>query len=304
MADLHAAQSRVAVGSELAQTPCGTLEYAIRGRGPPVLMVHGSGGGFDQGLEFAAPLLQAGFTVIAPSRFGYLRTALPQDASPEAQADAHACLLDALGLRTVAAIGGSAGAPSVTQLCLRHPERCSAMILVVPATSIAEPGSEPFRPSPFRELVIRTTLRSDFVFWAGSRLSPPLMIESLLATPMQDVENASPDEQDRVHDILRHIQPVSPRAGGLWNDMTVTTAPMPVDFERIETPTLIITTENDGFGTFLGARAAARRIPGARLITYPDGGHLWVGHQTEVWSGIAGFLRDSGRAAAEPLHLH
>ena len=34
----------------------------------------------------------------APSRFGYLRTPLPSDASPAAQADAHSCLLDALGL--------------------------------------------------------------------------------------------------------------------------------------------------------------------------------------------------------------
>ena len=54
-------------------------------------------GGFDQGLELGDGLVRAGFRLIAPSRFGYLRTPLPADASAEAQADAHASLLDALG---------------------------------------------------------------------------------------------------------------------------------------------------------------------------------------------------------------
>jgi 2-hydroxy-6-oxonona-2,4-dienedioate hydrolase len=61
-------------------------------------MIHGSGGGHDQGMAWARPLVQQGVRVIAMSRFGYLRTPRPADASPEAQADAHACLLDALGI--------------------------------------------------------------------------------------------------------------------------------------------------------------------------------------------------------------
>src|SRR6185312_9519174 len=132
------------------------------------LMVHGAGGGFDQGLEFGAPVVRAGFRVIAPSRFGYLRTPLPADASPEAQAQAHVCLLDALGIDRVVAVGGSAGAPSVVQLCVRHAERCSAMVLVVPAVFIPEPGKPPIKPTRFAEFVIGTALRSDFAFWAGS----------------------------------------------------------------------------------------------------------------------------------------
>jgi len=47
---------------------------------------------------------------------GYLRTPMPADASAAAQADAHACLLDALGIRRAAVMGGSAGAPSALQM--------------------------------------------------------------------------------------------------------------------------------------------------------------------------------------------
>lgn len=288
--DMEAASARVTTGSQLAFTDCGPIEYAVAGDGPPVLVVHGSGGGFDQGLEIAAPLIQAGFSAIAPSRFGYLRTPLPRTGSPVAQARAHGCLLDALGAGEVAVIGVSAGAPSATEFCLLSPQRCSALILLVPATAIAEPGSKPFKPSPFREIVIRTSLRSNFLFWAGSRIARGTMIESVLATPMRDFERASPEEQGRVLDVLRHIQPVSPRSRGLWNDMAVTTAPAAVEFESIRTPTLILTTENDGYGTPIGARSAARRTPGARLVTYPDGGHVWVGHHSEVWSEVERFL--------------
>src|SRR5689334_16704450 len=74
--DLGAAVKRVSTGSHVAKTPCGSIEYALAGNGPPLLMIHGAGGGFDQGLQFGTPLVRAGFTVIAPSRFGYLRTPL------------------------------------------------------------------------------------------------------------------------------------------------------------------------------------------------------------------------------------
>src|SRR5690349_16313350 len=131
--DIEAARSRVARGSEIAQTACGPIEYAAMGAGPAVLLVHGAGGGFDQLLDMARALAQRGFRVVAPSRFGYLRTPLPADASPAAQADAHACLLDALKIERAAVVGVSAGGPSALQLALRHPHRTAALVLLVPA---------------------------------------------------------------------------------------------------------------------------------------------------------------------------
>jgi 2-hydroxy-6-oxonona-2,4-dienedioate hydrolase len=40
-------------------TDAGPLEYAVAGRGPPLMMIHGTGGGFDQGLLFAHGLREA-----------------------------------------------------------------------------------------------------------------------------------------------------------------------------------------------------------------------------------------------------
>ncbi|WP_089279867.1 alpha/beta fold hydrolase [Antarctobacter heliothermus] len=65
----------------MIDTPAGALEYANADDGPPLMMIHGTGGGFDQGLLFASGLRQSGFRIVAPSRFGYLGSAFPDDAS-------------------------------------------------------------------------------------------------------------------------------------------------------------------------------------------------------------------------------
>ena len=169
--DIRQARERVAAGSRIAQTPCGPIEYAVTGDGPPVLVVHGSGGGYDQGLDFGEPLTTHGLRVIAVSRFGYLRTPLPADASAAAQADAHACLLDALKVRGAAVIGASAGAPSAMQFAPRHPDRCSALVLVVPAAFVPRADGAPSMKTPaWTAFLFDTALRSDFLFWAAPRI--------------------------------------------------------------------------------------------------------------------------------------
>jgi hypothetical protein len=48
-------------------------------------MIHGTGGGFHQGLRFADALVARGLRVIAPSHFGDLRRDFPADPSLAAQ---------------------------------------------------------------------------------------------------------------------------------------------------------------------------------------------------------------------------
>jgi 2-hydroxy-6-oxonona-2,4-dienedioate hydrolase len=81
-ADLSTARQRLLAGSQLAQTACGPVEYTVVGSGPAVLVIHGAGGGYSQAQRFTQALADAGFTAIAMSRFGYLRTPLPADGSP------------------------------------------------------------------------------------------------------------------------------------------------------------------------------------------------------------------------------
>ncbi|MBZ5514980.1 MAG: alpha/beta hydrolase [Acidobacteriia bacterium] len=304
--DLGAARVRVSSGSQVVNTACGSIEYADVGQGPPVLVVHGAGGGFDQGLEVAQPLIDRGLRVIAVSRFGYLRTPLPADASPIAQANAHACLLDVLKLERVAVIGGSAGAPSAMQLCLRHPERCTALVLLFPlafAPGRAELSRAPDsvrlagQPSLLFTLMIKTTLHSDFLFWAATKLARNTLVKTVLGTPVEDFRTAPREEQVRALQIMRNILPVSQRERGIWNDATIGPSLPRYDLERIRVPTLLISAEDDLYGTFLSARYTAEHIPGARFVGYPTGGHLLLGHWKEAGAEVAGFL--SGQSPEE-----
>jgi 2-hydroxy-6-oxonona-2,4-dienedioate hydrolase len=293
--DLNAAKARVSSGSKLMSTECGPIEYADVGTGAPVFVIHGAGGGFDQGIEFARPLIDHGFRVIAPSRFGYLRTPLPKDASPMAQADAFACLLNALQLEKVAVLGVSAGAPSAMQLCLRHPERCTAMVLGVPlAYSPGSAGTTGGKPG-FRDFLINTIVSSDFVFWTMAKLAHDAVIKTILGTPPEDLEKADADEQARVAGLLAHIEPISRRKKGLQNDDAVARSLTCYDLERFHVPTLVFSIENDQYRTYPGARYTADHIYGARFIGYPTGGHLAVGHQAETWAEVRRFLRTSSQ---------
>jgi 2-hydroxy-6-oxonona-2,4-dienedioate hydrolase len=139
--DRRANRQRLCGNSRLIETRRGPIEYAEAGSGPAVLVIHGAGGGCDQGMEFAEPIAKRGFRVVAMSRFGYLRTAMPVDASSAAQADAHLALMDALGIDRAVILGASAGAPSAMQFALRHPDRCQALGVLVPMAF--RPKTEP-----------------------------------------------------------------------------------------------------------------------------------------------------------------
>lgn len=290
---LRQARERVArQRTELVATRFGRLEYASVGSGPPVLMIHGSGGGFDQGLMFAAPLVKAGYRIIAPSRFGYLRSDFPNDPSPENQADAFADLLDALGLDKIVVIGGSAGALSALAFAIRHPDRCVALIPIVPAGYA--PGRPPARPwSATETWLARSALQSDFLFWAAITLDPDRMTKVLLATDPSLLEKVDEAERRRVHEILEAILPVGDRAKGLLSDMRQAGNPAPMALERISAPTLAISLEDDLYLTADAARHIAASVTGARVIIYPDGGHVWVGRNREMFEAIDGFIKNS-----------
>ncbi|HEU4504167.1 MAG TPA: alpha/beta hydrolase, partial [Nitrospira sp.] len=290
--DLQHARDRVSGRSQTAQTACGPIEYAVAGSGPPVLVVHGAGGGFDQGLDFGAPLVEQGFRIIAVSRFGYLGTPMPEDASPAAQADAHACLLASLGIERVAVIGGSAGAPSSIQFALRHPNRVAALVLLVPAVYVPRPDNAPsVHTQTGMQLIMNTALQSDFLFWIMNKVARGPLIRIMLATPPSIVRNAPPDEQTRIQQVLDHVLPISARRDGLLNEANVIPSLPRYDLERINVPTLTLSCADDLFGTYDGARYTADHIPGARFVGYPTGGHLWVGHQQEVTREITQFLK-------------
>lgn len=294
-ADLAVAAGRAAQGGVIVATRCGPIEVQQAGEGIPLLVIHGSGGGHDQGMAWARPLVQQGVRVIAVSRFGYLRTPRPADASPEAQADAHICLLDALGIAKAVVMGVSAGGPSAMQTAIRHPDRVSALVLVVPIAYKPGTVSDSAPPvSDDKDALLLRLLGSDFLFWAALQVAREALIRHVLATPPEQVARASDEERARVDDLAERILPVSARAAGLRDDTRLGKRLGPYALETIRAPTLVVSARDDGFGTYAAAQYTASRIPGARFVGFETGGHLLVGHAGEVQAEVRGLIDLAG----------
>ena len=297
--DITAARRRIESDRQFIDSAHGKIEFAESGDGPAVLMIHGAGGGFDQGLDLGRAFLGDDYRIIAPSRFGYLGTAVPADASAEAQADAYLRLLDALHVDHAPVIAVSGGGPSAMRLCLKHPDRCSALVLVVPMAYAPERAPSRF-PSPLFEKVVNAIASSDFLFWAASKAARPAVLKTILGTPVEVYRNATAAERRYVDEFLLSLLPISRRSAGLWNDAVIASTLERYPLEDLRTPTLVISAEDDLYRTYDSSSYTAEQVRDGRFIGYLSGGHMLLGHGEEVREHIASFVKEHSLVLKRP----
>lgn len=274
---------------QLCLTGSGVVEYATAGQGPAVLIAHGTLGGYDQGLAIAELFDQRRFTFVPVSRAGYLGSGIQTGMTAAAQADSYAALLDRLGLEKAAMIGASGGGASALQFALRHPQRCSALVLM---SAIAR--RRPMLPPIFRAIVSMQEVltRFDFIWWPSYRFGRRLLLRSNGLSPAE-VEAVMADRQKReiVSAIYRPIMTASLRRPGLLIDHLQIES-LAADFaDQIITPTLIAHSKNDPLAPFADAQWLAQNIPGATFLPVDQGGHVFfVAHSEQVIPEISAFL--------------
>jgi pimeloyl-ACP methyl ester carboxylesterase len=118
------------IGSSVAKTRLGPVEYAVHGEsGPYLVVMHGGPGGYDQTAALFSDMFGKGFRVLSWSRPGYLRTPLLAARAFTEQADVAAALMDELGIHKAAVLGYSAGGPVAIHFAAQYPERTWALIL-------------------------------------------------------------------------------------------------------------------------------------------------------------------------------
>jgi pimeloyl-ACP methyl ester carboxylesterase len=280
--DIDYALGKVLKGSKVIHTKCGPIEYAERGTGQPVLLVHGASGGYDQGLVMARLRVDK-FRCIAMSRFGYLRTPMPNDPSPIAQADAHAALLDELGINKTILIGASAGGLSALHFTLRYPTRVQALVMISAVTKQLK------LRSPLRDIIYSAIYRSDFVSWLTATLTSPVK-NPLPVTYRGNRSKLSNEDQEWLTNFTQTTQPTSLRRVGMFTDIHQIVNLEPIPLEQISVPTIIVHAVDDGIVPIDHAYHAHKHIPDAELLEIPSGGHLLMGHHELVEDQVLTFI--------------
>lgn len=273
--------------SRIAGTRYGPVEFVSYGQGHPVIFVHGIWGGFDQGLVGAQGISEEMYRLIIPSRFGYLRTPLPDQASAALQADQYAALLDTMNIRKAVIVGTSAGGTSAVQFAVRHPHRCSALIL----KSTNVPENQP-APSGAGRVMMNLLVTSDFFLWLLMRCSPSTMM-SIAGIPGNLQKTITQEQREWYAAFSQTFLPTVPRSKGILFDAYTSNPEIDtVPFETITVPTLIFHAKDDPLPPYANAEKMAGRIADAVFVGYEHGGHLLLGNDDDTRKKIDQFIAD------------
>lgn len=290
--DMNRAYERISGKSTVIPSPYGDIEFTEGGSGPDVLVIHGSGGGYDQGELLSQAVLGDQFHWITPSRYGYLRSTYPENATFDDQTHAYAYLLDHLGIKKVAVVALSHGGPSALLFAVLYPERVSSLTLIScgVASSVAE---DQVGANQKGEMLV-TIFKYDPLYWAISKLFKRQLME-LMGANDEVIANLTPGQRELVDKVIDYMNPVSLRSAGAAFDNK---AAMPNErIAAIRTPTLIFHAKDDTLQLYRNAEFAASTIPGAKLVSFQRGGHLLMAvEQPTIMAGTQKHIRDHSSA--------
>jgi 2-hydroxy-6-oxonona-2,4-dienedioate hydrolase len=289
--DVTRAYERIRDKSALIPSPYGDIEFTQGGSGPHVLMIHGSGGGFDQGELLVETLLDDKVHWIAPSRFGYLRSTFRDGATFDDQAHAYAHLLDHLGIEKVAVVTMSHGGPSALLFAALHPERVSSLTLVSAGVA-ASAAADQAQANSKGDMLVRI-YEHDALYWAATTLFKKQFMR-LMGANDAVIASLTPRQRDQAERLIDYMNPASPRSAGAAFDNK---AAMPNErIAAIQAPTLIVHARDDALQLFHNAEYAKATIRGSRLLSYEKGGHLvLLVEQAAIRAAVQNHVREHSR---------
>ena len=96
------------------------------------------------------------------------------------------------------------------------------------------------------------------------------------------LEGLPVEEVQFVDRLVDGFLPASDRLVGVGNEGAAVDPGATYDLEAISAPTLVVHTRDDSLNPFAIAEEIARRIRGARLLAFAQGGHLLLSHHAEL----------------------
>lgn len=255
--------------TEIFETINGCKTRILRGgRGAPLLFLHGANGA-RQWLPFM-DVLAEDYDVIVPEHPGYGASETPEWLDNVGDlAYFYFDLFDHFGLEGVNLVGTSLGGWIAAEMAVRNDAGLNRLVLVAPAG-----------------IHVKGVRKTD-----SFMLSPEAQIEHLFHDPglVEKAKSHTPSEDEQMMIMKNRLTTAKlgwqPR---MYNPHLYKW------LHRIGTPTLIIWGENDRLLPPAYGPAYRDLIPGARLETIADCGHLPHVEQTDAYVGlIRGFIEQA-----------
>jgi pimeloyl-ACP methyl ester carboxylesterase len=265
------------------------LRGAMRRRRPWLVLIQGMG--FDRsGWDPVLRKLGRHFRLVLVDNRGFGRSDRPAGLfGVAAMAGDIVAVLDAAGIRRAHVMGASLGGMVAQELAITHAERVDGLVLA--CTAPGWPFAYPMPPAALRLILVTAVIRAEE---ARRRHTE----NALSARTVQD----HPELVDRLLE-LQDSQPADRRAlaaqaaaGALYAGR--------LRQARIGARTLVLHGDADTVVDPRNGRLLADRIPDARLVTFPDLGHLLFWEDPDGFTDAASSFLLAGRGGQEVPSRH
>ena len=143
-------------------------------------------------------------------------------------------------------------------------------------------------------------LRFDYLYRLVRWMAPELIVSAVLATPSKYYTVASEKEKKYMDAYMDLFVPLHPRQEGMAIDIGHRKESLDGVLESIQTPTLTIACEDDGYKLYEVAKTISNRVQNGSFIGFPTGGHMGFGHMDDIDTEIDNFIANAPRSHIYP----
>jgi aminoacrylate hydrolase len=261
----------------LTQNPSGDIAFSRTGSGAPLVLCLPQSSGPEGVGPFVEALAQ-GFTVIRYDQRGTGGSAPPIDPAAVTMADRAeevAELLEALGIPKAHLFCHSTGCGIGIAFAAAYPDKVERLVLATP-WQYGDPHITTMQN--LRVAVARVLSPEDYATFNASLLFPPTYRREHEAGFSAQAASAAPQDAGQIASRLQAIlsydtRPVTP---------------------AIQTPTLVVSSDDDQLMPYWFGRDIAASMPNARYEEIHGGGHMLPETKTEVMVGLVKNFLDHG----------
>lgn len=230
------------------------------GNGPPLVLIHGTGASLHTWEPWTAALRNS-FRVVRLDlpAFGLTGPHPQADYRLETYAAVVAHVMDALEIPRAHVAGNSLGGAVAWMLAVTHPQRVDRLVLLAPAGYPREQTPLVFRLA--RMPVVPSLLKG---------VDPIRLVRRSLSEVFVDQGLVTPEMVQRYRELA--LRPGNRDA--FVARVTAAAVDVSARIREVHAPTLLLWGEKDAWIPVEHAQRFARDIPGARVLVYPNVGHL------------------------------